>query len=283
MTERFAADWLARREPHDAAARSLDLARALAAALPAHPRLLDLGAGTGSLFRFLAPVIGRDQAWTLADADPALLGRAMEEIAAWAGARGWEATAGLRALTLRTPAGSWCVEARLTDLAAGAPDMAGMDGVICSALLDLVSQRWLAGLADALAVPFLGCLSVDGRDALLPPHPLDRAVWAGFRRDQGRDKGFGPALGPLAPSALHAALAARGFTLRSAPSDWRIPPGAGAMLRDLVRSHAAVAMRRLPGRRRAILGWERARLRQIAAGRLAMRVGHRDILALPRP
>ena len=57
MSEEFDLDWLDLREPHDAAARSEALAEALIARLPARPRLMDLGAGTGSLFRWLAPRI----------------------------------------------------------------------------------------------------------------------------------------------------------------------------------------------------------------------------------
>ena len=46
--------------------------------------VVDLGAGTGSLFRFLAPIIGRGQDWILADADAALLEDAFGRTAAWA-------------------------------------------------------------------------------------------------------------------------------------------------------------------------------------------------------
>ena len=62
MPEHFDASWLELREPFDAAARSVPLARQLAGLLPARPHLLDLGAGTGSLFRWLAPIIGSAQA-----------------------------------------------------------------------------------------------------------------------------------------------------------------------------------------------------------------------------
>lgn len=71
--ERFDTDWLTLREPFDHAARSIELSRRLADRLPARPRLIDLGAGTGSLFRFLAPIIGRRQDWILIDRDGALL------------------------------------------------------------------------------------------------------------------------------------------------------------------------------------------------------------------
>jgi SAM-dependent methyltransferase len=280
VSEGFSADWLALREGFDAAARSDALAARLAAVLPARPRILDLGAGTGSLFRWLAPRIGRAQGWTLADADPALLAQAFDDIAGWASARGYGVVDDSRNLEVYTPGAIWRVTVRVVDLARGVK-LAGQHAVVCSALLDLVSADWIDALAAQLRVPLLACLSVDGRDALLPRHAGDTLVQAGFRRDQQRDKGLGPALGRRAPAVLHAALAARGFTLASAGSDWRIPRGATAMLAALVRGHAEAAARQMPQRRGAIAAWQAARLRQIGRGRLAIRVGHRDILALP--
>jgi len=255
MAETFDADWLALREPFDAAARSIDLAKRFAAAMPARPRILDLGAGTGSLFRWLAPIIGREQSWLLADSDATLLERARVPMA----------------------------EPLIVDLsrALEALPFDAVDGVVCSALLDLVSEPWLYRLAAALRTPLLACLSVDGRDAFLPRHGLDRIVLRAFRRDQGRDKGFGPALGPRAPQVLHAALAARGFTLASAASDWRIPPTATAMLHELIHGHARASAQHLPARRAAIAAWHFLRLQQADRGRLAIRIGHRDSLALP--
>ena len=58
MSESFDATWLALREPADAFARDPALAERLVSLLPKRPHLLDLGAGTGSLFRWLAPMIG---------------------------------------------------------------------------------------------------------------------------------------------------------------------------------------------------------------------------------
>jgi SAM-dependent methyltransferase len=286
MTEAFDADWLAAREPFDAVARSVELAERLSAALPARPRILDLGAGTGSLFRWLAPLIGRAQVWTLADADAELLDAAFRECAAWGAAQGFAASfpgsAHNRALLLHTPQGAWRVEALRVDLAhaPGALPLARMDAVVCSALLDLVSRAWLERFCAALRIPLLACLSVDGRDAFLPHHPADRIVLGGFRLDQQRAKGLGPALGPRAATALHQILGARGVGVASAASDWRIPPHATTLLRTLVQSHAAVASRQVPARRAAIDDWLGTRLRQIAAGRLAIRIGHRDSLAL---
>jgi hypothetical protein len=283
LPESFSPDWLALREPHDAAARSRALAQTLAASLPPRPSLIDLGAGTGSLFRWLAPILDRPQDWTLADADPAALEHAFATTAAWAAARGLPATATASRLTIHTPRGAWRIEAEIIDLAAPLPSL-GLNrhsAVVCSALLDLASTAWIDALAATLRRPLLACLSVDGRDAFRPAHPLDRTVFAAFRRDQGRDKGLGPALGPHAPAALRAALTASGFTVREANTPWRIPPRAADLLDMLLAGHAAAAARHLPARRTAIRAWAAHRAAQVDRARLAMHVGHRDTLALP--
>ena len=68
-------DWLALREPADAEARARDLAEALERALPASgSRVIhDLGCGTGSMGRWLAPLLAGPQHWVLHDRDADLL------------------------------------------------------------------------------------------------------------------------------------------------------------------------------------------------------------------
>ncbi len=130
MTEGFSADWLALREPFDHAARSVKLAHRLAALLPQRrPQVLDLGAGTGSLFRFMAPIIGRGQDWMLLDADGALLDEAFGRTAAWGRRQGFAATAEGDTLSLSTPHGLWrmrAVQRQLSELF-GAPVLAPAD------------------------------------------------------------------------------------------------------------------------------------------------------------
>jgi SAM-dependent methyltransferase len=116
VSERFDADWLALREPFDHAARSVHLARRLADRLPARPQLMDLGAGTGSMFRFLAPIIGRGQDWTLVDADAALLDDAFGRTAAWARRQGFAATSTGDELLVSTPRGFWRMQTQQSDL-----------------------------------------------------------------------------------------------------------------------------------------------------------------------
>src|SRR6185436_3707697 len=131
------------REPFDAAARNADLALRLSQALPARPRILDLGAGTGSLLRWLGHFIGRAQAWTLVDSDAELVDEAFFIIAERATAAGWGVTfPGKKTLLVHSPRGAWRVEALVADLAE-APDnlpLHAVDAVVCSALCDLVSR-----------------------------------------------------------------------------------------------------------------------------------------------
>jgi hypothetical protein len=298
--EGFDASWLALREPFDALARSERLAARLVAALPARPKLVDLGAGTGSLFRWLAPRLNRAQAWTLVDADRAMTEAAFDTIVERCEGIGLKVTfPNRRTLLVHAPGGAWRVEAQIADLAEAPRSIAAAlreaDAVLSSALCDLVSEAWLERMAASLRVPFYAALCVDGRERFLPPHPADSLVAAGFRRDQARDKGFGGrALGPAAPAAIGRIFGARGFTVDSAGSDWsadarRGHPGLHPALRDrgrdfvlqYVLGYAAAAERQRPRDRRALDAWGLARLEQIRDQRLSLRVGHRDILALP--
>jgi SAM-dependent methyltransferase len=297
MAEAFDLDWLDLREPFDALARDEALAARLLARLPARPRLMDLGAGTGGLFRWLAPRIGRAQAWTLVDADREMAEAAFDTIADRAESVGLRVTfPSRRTLLVHAPGGAWRVEALVADLAdaPGNLPLREADAVVNSALCDLVSRLWVERMAAALRVPFYAALCVDGRDRFLPPHPADALVTRGFRRDQWRDKGFGAAaLGPAAPAVLAEAFAARGFAVGTAASDWAVrgrggaPPGlpadaAAPFLSRLVAGRAAAALASGPPREAGhVSAWSEARQEQIARGALQARIGHRDVLALP--
>jgi SAM-dependent methyltransferase len=288
MTESFDADWLELREPFDAAARDPGLAMALAQALPARPRILDLGAGTGSLLRWLGHFIGRAQAWTLVDADAALLDEAFFITAERASANGWGATwPGRKTLLVHSPKGAWRVEGLVADLR-GAPaglPLHAVDAVVNTALCDLVSEAWIERMAAACAahrLPFYAALNVTGRERFAPPHRDDALVARGFARDQRRDKGFaGVALGAKAPAAIAAAFEAQGYTVLRAPSDWVIPRRAAEMAVKLSDGHALAALRQERRGARRITAWMMDRARQGRDHRLSVRVGHADLLCLP--
>lgn len=290
MAESFDADWLDLRERFDAAARAPELAEALMARLARRlrPRFLDLGAGTGSLTRWLGHFVGRAHGWVLADADPELMAEAFDAMLDGADAMGWSATWPQKtALLLHAPRGAWRIEGVLTDLARvpqGLP-LDEVDAVTCSALCDLVSAAWVERLADALArrrLPFYSALNVSGRDRFTPPRADDALVARGFARDQRRPKGFGgPALGTAAPAAIARAFAARGYRVLRAPSDWVIGRRETAMLRALANGHADAAFRHERRGAKRIARWNLQRLAEAREFRLAARVPHQDLLCLP--
>jgi SAM-dependent methyltransferase len=288
MAESFDGDWLELREPFDAAARDPGLAERLSAALPARPRILDLGAGTGSLTRWLGHFIGRAQAWTLVDADAGLIERAFETIAERAADVGWGVTwPGRRTLLVHSPRGAWRVEGLVADLreVPGNLPLREVDAVVNTALCDLVSAPWVERMAEACAarrLPFYAALNVTGRERFAPPHRGDAIVARGFARDQARDKGFGgTALGAKAPEVIAGAFAARGYAVHRAPSDWVIPRAAPAMAVALSDGHARAAMMRERREERRIARWMLDRAAQARDLRLSVRVGHADLLCLP--
>jgi SAM-dependent methyltransferase len=262
----FDPGWLAAREPADRAAR----AAALVGLVPRPDGELvvhDLGCGTGSQARWLAPLLPGPQAWVLHDRDPALLDLAARATAGLAAADG-------RPVRVRT--------AR-TDLAAlTAADLAGADLVTASALLDLLTPAQLDALVVACAGrPVLWTLSVTGQVALDPADPLDDPLTAAFDAHQRR----GGLLGPDAPGAAQAALARRGWAVRVADSPWRLGPQDPDQHPDLLpawlRGRVSAAVEQEPGLADAAARWLRDRLAAATAGRLRATVGHQDLLAVP--
>src|SRR5262245_64090383 len=185
---RVAPSWLTLREPADAAARTPELVDRVQTALAnrAAPLVIhDLGCGTGSMGRWLAPRLPGPQHWVLHDRDADLLELAAADLVV-AAADGTAVT----------------VETRLGD--ATAVDFAGAALLTASALLDLLTAEEVERLARAGAAagcPALLTLSVAGRVELSPAEPLDREVSAAFNDHQRRWVGSRRLLGPDAVAA----------------------------------------------------------------------------------
>ena len=282
----FSAEWLGLREPFDAGARAQALVAELATHLDrssdqAPLEILDLGAGAGSNFRHLAPLVGGLQRWRLADNDPKLLDAALATTQSWAGARGAEARRARNTLSVGASDLVCFIETELGDLS----DLASVelpDGglVTAAALLDLVSHDWLDTLARRCraahaAVAF--ALTYDGRTTAEPSEPEDTLVLSLFNRHQRLDKGFGPALGPSAAGAVAAAFQVHGYEVRAAPSDWIIGPQQHAMQLALLDGWLGTALEIAPEGRAALTSWHERRRAHVLAGRSELRVGHVDL------
>jgi hypothetical protein len=283
----FSVEWLALREPFDAAARSASLVAALRQRVAGGGRsapleIVDLGAGAGSNVRFLAPLLGGTQRWRLADHDPALLEAALATIQPWAPAQGAAAQRLGSRLAVRA-AGFTCeVECERSDLAdLAAVELPAGGLVTAAALLDLVSRDWLETLAHRCRIARAGvcfALTYDGRTTTDPREPEDATVLAMFNRHQLFDKGFGPALGMRASSVAEAAFEAHGYELGVATSDWVIGREAHAMQLALLDGWLGAALEIAPDSRVALTSWHERRRAHVLAGRSSLSVGHVDLV-----
>jgi SAM-dependent methyltransferase len=284
----FSRDWLALREPFDLAARSAG--DAVLVPRGAGPdgvlRVVDLGCGTGASLRALAPRLGSAQHWLLLDHDPGLLDAVPRALQPWADAQRLQLTQHATHWQLAGPQGLWQVRLRPIDLATGLADLPwqAADLVTSSALLDLVSEDWLAALVGrcrAAHAAVCWSLSVDGRWHWHPSDPADASVQALFAAHQLRDKGFGPALGAAAPARAVALLQAFGYQTAQTPSDWRIDGRRGlrdqAMLRALVDGMAQAAQEQDLAHAATVQAWRGRRLDGVAHTQLT--VGHQDVQA----
>jgi hypothetical protein len=279
----FSADWLALREPFDAAARAAALVAELRPHLTGAPlEILDLGAGAGSNLRYLAPLIGGAQRWRLADHDPRLLGAAIAATHSWADARAGDVKRVGQTLAIRCSdftCDVTCEPADLSELAV--VDMPAGGLVTAAALLDLVSRTWLEELARrcrAARASVCFALSYDGRTTMTPPEPEDAEVLELFNRHQLGDKGFGPALGPKAAAAAEAAFTAQGYDVRAANSDWAPGTIDRELQLALLDGWRAAAVEIAPERRAALTAWHERRRAHVDAGRSTLRVGHVDFV-----
>jgi hypothetical protein len=279
----FAADWLDLREAADAAARASALLDEVRARAPA--AIVDLATGTGANLRYLAPRLGGEQQWRLVDHDPALLDALPARMTAWAAAHDF-------ALTAHADGGRIAGATFACEFHASRFDLRGIDAlplepetlVTASALLDLVSARWIDALARRLAETRssgLFALTYDGRADLVPADPDDAWIVARVNAHQRTDKGFGAALGPAAAEYAAQALRAQGFSVVAAPSDWRIGSRESALQVELLRGWAEAALESAPGDADRCTAWLTRRLDLAAAGTLTVRVGHVDIAAGP--
>lgn len=256
---RVSATWLDRRERADAAARSLELVEELRRrCVPAgHWLIHDVACGSGSVTRWLAPLLPGPQHWVVHDRDADLLARVAVDVP------------------------DVTVETRLSDLTRlGEAEFAEATLITASALLDLLTADELTRLIDVCAgagCPVLFTLSVTGRVELEPPKRLDRLLLSAFNAHQRR----GGLLGPDAVDAAVEGFRRLGSEVIVRPSPWRLGDVDADLVVDWLVGWVDAACEQEPGLTAAADLYRRRRLREAAAGALAVTVGHADLLVLP--
>ena len=268
----FSSEWLALREPVDHRARAPELLEPLRAWCRAAgvERIVDLGSGTGSNVRYLAPQLFPEPfpqgssgvRWLLVDHDAELLERAL---------------AGGGRHTLRAIVGDLGTD--------GLREIAGADFVTAAALLDLVSEGWLDEMVEACrasGAAALFALSYNGQVRWDPVHPMDARVLEAVNAHQRLDKGLGPALGPQAALRAEQLFRAAGWRTRRAPSPWELGPDDHALVRLLLRGWIEAALELRPSIAGSVREWETDRTALLdGGGEFSVTVGHHDLLALP--
>jgi hypothetical protein len=267
---RTGSDWLALREPADAAARSPELVEVLRAHLPTDGLVIhDLGCGTGSMARWLAGQLDGPQRWVLHDRDAELLKHA----AANPPARAADGAA-------------VSVETRLDDVTQLDPgELAGVSLITASALLDMFSEEELGRFVTICAgagCPVLITLSVVGRVELSPADPFDRRVMDAFNAHQRRRTTDGRLLGPDAAGAAADAFRERGLEVVVRPSPWRLGPDRSGLAAAWFTGWVDAACERAPELAGVAGPYAAQRLAAVAAGSGSVTVHHLDLLALAR-
>jgi len=263
--------WLALREPADAAARAIELVAKVREFLPARrPAVVhDLGCGTGSMARWLAPQLSGPQHWAMYDRDADLLARAALDVP-----------------PLTADGSPVTVETRQRDITRlGQPDLTGASLITASALLDMLTAAEVERIARSCVEA--GCaalltISVIGDVALTPSDPLDDAITAAFNDHQRRAGDEGRLLGPDAVGAAADMFARLGADVVVAPSPWRLGASDAALMTEWFKGWVGAACEQRPELTAATHAYVGQRLADAAAGRLRVTVHHHDLLAVPR-
>ena len=248
---------------------------------PGAPRVLEVGAGLGTMVARLmdwAAVVAGE--YTLLDADRQLLDCSRRWLSDWAAARGLRCDPlpdGLLVGDLRVR----LVHAELGSYLEAA-DEAPSDVLIANAVLDLVDvPAVLPGLLRLLvpAGVYWFTVNYDGESIFAPGHPHDGQIMQAYHRDMDERIRYGRPAGESRTGRhlFHHLRAAGAPALAAGSSDWVVhasPDGTYAgdeayFLRSILDTiHSALRDRRDRVEPADLAGWLAERGRQLAAGEL---------------
>ena len=277
----FSAQWLALREPADHRARHSGLQQQACSfrQTVAHReqravRIIDLGCGSGSNLRALAPYLPSNQRWTLIDYDPLLLSCARQSLIAWADS----VISAEQVLAIIKNDRRIDIEFEQLDLARDIEQVLARpaDLITAAAFFDLVAEDWLGRFCKGLRTVLYTVLTYDGNEKWTPAHANDTEILRAFHAHQKTDKGFGIAAGPDATSVLERTLGTLGFKVTLATSPWSLQRDEASLMTALATGSAAAVRETGLVHPQALEQWLSARITAESC-----QIGHRDILAIP--
>ena len=282
----FSAQWLGLREPVDHRSRNqalqvqvINYLAQVKTVYPGSVHVTDLGSGTGSNLRALAPHLNSIQYWTLVDYDQTLLHIARSTLLAWADSEiesAQTSSTTIKNLSIRKLNKTIIVKFKCVDLLNDYQAVLNepSDLITAAAFFDLVAKPWLTKFCASLSKPLYTVLTYDGNEKWSPPELIDADILKAFHQHQRTDKGFGSALGPTASECLQSLLRDQQFTTVCAPSPWILNHQDSALIQQLsigtaeaVREMATLAVT-------AVNQWEQSRMH---ASRCE--IGHIDIFS----
>ncbi|SFS14668.1 hypothetical protein SAMN04487846_2966 [Microbacterium sp. cf046] len=259
-------EWLSLREDADARSRSRPLARKAARMTRVPVVVHDLGSGTGSMMRWLAPLLPGPQTWVLHDWNDVLLDRAAH---------------GASDSTGHPPV----IRTRVRDVGElSDADLVGASLVTMSALLDVLTREeaeTIVRACVAAGAPALVALSVTGRVEIEPFDPGDRVFESAFNDHQRRTTAGRALLGPDAAATVTELFTAAGWRVRADDSPWRLDSSETALVREWLEGWVGAAVEERPTLEEWAEEYLRTRGAQLAAGALRVTVHHLDLLAWP--
>lgn len=252
----FSTDWLSLRESADHRSRNFFLQAQVLLYLEQIGRLksdpihiIDLGSGTGSNLRALAPLIHHHQKWTLVDYDPLLLKAARDKICIWADVITESAHVNsidndaIKPVILVKNNYEISVQFLQKDLASDLQSVISesADLITAAAFFDLVATDWLEQFCKVLKTSLYTVLTYNGKETWMPSDPRDTEILEAFHHHQKSNKGFGHALGPLAHKTLDHLLRNEGFQVNSGSSPWVLNPDDSLLIQQLAAGTAKAA------------------------------------------
>jgi trans-aconitate methyltransferase len=226
----------------------------------------DLGSGTGSMMRWLAPLLPGPQTWVLHDWNPALLDHAAARASDSSG----------------HPAAVRTSVRDVGQLRDG--DLEGASLITASALLDVLTldeTEAIVRACVAAGAPALIALTVTGRVEIEPVDPGDRVFESAFNDHQRRATAGRRLLGPDAVATVVDLFEAAGWSVRVSDTPWRLDVTDSELVREWLQGWVDAAVEERPALEEWGREYVRERLSQLRDQRLRVVVHHQDVLAWP--